>query len=35
MESFKAAASSEEFAASGRDAMSMGIPFTVHFASIE
>jgi hypothetical protein len=35
MESFKAAASSEAFAASGKDAMAMGIPFTVHFASIE
>ena len=35
MESFKAAASSDEFAASGRDAMAMEIPFTVHFASVE
>ena len=35
MESFNAAVSSEAFAASGKDAMSMGIPFTVHFASIE
>ena len=35
MESFKAAASSDAFAASGKDAMAMGIPFTVHFASIE
>jgi hypothetical protein len=35
MESFKAAANSDAFAASGRDAMSMGIPFTIHFASIE
>ena len=35
MESFKAAVSSEEFAASGKDAMTMGIPFTVHFASVE
>jgi hypothetical protein len=35
MDSFKAAVSSEAFAASGKDAMSMGIPFTVHFASIE
>jgi hypothetical protein len=34
-ESFTAAANSEEFAASGRDAMSMGIPFTVHFAAVE
>jgi len=35
MESFKAAVSSEAFAASGKDAMAMGIPFTVHFAEIE
>jgi hypothetical protein len=34
MESFKRATNSEEFAASGADAMSMGIPFTVHFAEI-
>ncbi len=27
-------ANSEEFAASGKDAMAMGIPFTVHFAEI-
>ena len=33
MESFKAAVNSPEFAASGKDAMEMGIPFTVHFAS--
>jgi hypothetical protein len=35
MESFRAAVCSEAFAASGKDAMAMGIPFTVHFASIE
>ncbi len=35
MESFEEAANSEEFAATGRDAMAMGVPFTVHFASIE
>jgi len=35
MDSFKAAANSAEFADSARDAMSMGIPFTVHFASVE
>jgi hypothetical protein len=34
-ESFDAAVKSEAFAASGKDAMEMGIPFTVHFASIE
>jgi hypothetical protein len=35
MDAFKAAAGSDAFAASGRDAMAMGIPFTVHFASID
>ena len=35
MESFQAAVKSEAFAASGKDAMAMGIPLTVHFASIE
>jgi len=34
MEAFKSAARSEEFAASGKDAMGMGIPFTVTFAEI-
>ena len=34
MDSFKAGTSSPEFAASGVDAMDMGIPFTVHFAEI-
>jgi hypothetical protein len=34
MESFRAAANSPEFAASGADAMQMGVPFTVHFAEI-
>ena len=34
MESFKVGANSAEFAASGQDAMAMGIPFTVHFAEI-
>ena len=34
MASFKEAANSEAFAASGADAMSMGVPFTVHFAEI-
>ena len=28
-------ANSEAFAASGKDAMAMGIPFTVHFAAVE
>jgi hypothetical protein len=35
MESFEAAVSSEAFAASGKDAMAMGIPFTVHFVAVE
>ena len=35
MESFQRAVNSDAFAASGKDAMEMGIPFTVHFASVE
>jgi len=35
MESFKAAAKSEAFAASGKDAMAMGIPMTVNFVEVE
>ena len=34
MDAFKAAARSEGFAASGKDAMEMGIPFTVTFAEV-
>lgn len=34
MDAFKAAARSEAFAASGKDAMAMGIPFTVTFAEV-
>jgi hypothetical protein len=34
MESFKAAANGPEFAASGRDAMHMGVPFNVHFTEL-
>ena len=34
MDAFKAAARSEEFAASGKDAMEMGIPFTVTFVEL-
>ena len=34
MDGFKAAVSSDEFAAAGKDAMEMGIPFTVAFAEI-
>jgi hypothetical protein len=35
MDSFETAVDSEAFAAAGKDAMAMGIPFTVHFASLE
>ncbi len=35
MESFRAAVESEAFAASGKDALAMGTPFTVHFAEVE
>jgi hypothetical protein len=35
MESFKAAVRSEEFAASGTDAMEMGIPFTATFVELQ
>jgi hypothetical protein len=35
MDAFKAAASTPEFAASGKDAADMGIPFTVLFATVE
>ena len=34
-ESFKAGVNSPEFAASGQDAMTMGVPFTVLFAEVE
>jgi hypothetical protein len=35
MDAFKAAAGSEAFAAAGKDAMAMGIPFTVQFVEVE
>jgi hypothetical protein len=35
MAAFKAAARSDEFMASGKDAMEMSIPFQVHFAEVE
>jgi hypothetical protein len=35
MDAFKAAARTDEFAATGRDAAEMGIPFHVHFAELE
>ena len=34
-DAFKAAARSEEFMATGKDAMAMGVPFQVHFADVE
>ncbi len=34
MDAFKATAGSEAFAASGKDAMEMGIPFTATFAEL-
>jgi hypothetical protein len=34
MDAFKAGANSPEFAASGKDATEMGIPFTCHFAEV-
>jgi hypothetical protein len=35
MDAFEAAAGSDAFAAAGKDAMEMGIPFTVDFVSID
>jgi hypothetical protein len=34
-DAFKAAARTDEFAATGKHAMQMGIPFHVHFAEVE
>ena len=34
MDAFKAAAKTDEFAATGRDAAEMGVPFHVHFAQL-
>jgi hypothetical protein len=34
MDAFKAATRSEEFAAAGKDAMEMGIPFQVYFTEL-
>jgi hypothetical protein len=33
-DAFKAAARTDEFAATGTDAMAMGVPFHVHFADV-
>jgi hypothetical protein len=35
MDAFKTATRTDEFAATGRDAAEMGIPFHVHFAEVE
>ncbi len=35
MDAFRAAARTPEFAATGKDAMEMGVPFSVHFAEVE
>ena len=35
MEAFRAAARTPEFAATGKDAMEMGVPFEVQFAEVE
>ena len=35
MDAFKAAAHSDEFAAAGKDAMEMGIPFSVTFVELD
>ena len=35
MDAFKEAARTDEFMATGKDAMEMGIPFTVHFVTVE
>ena len=34
MDAFKTAARTEEFMATGKDAMEMGVPFHVHFAEV-
>jgi hypothetical protein len=34
-ESFKSAARTDEFMATGKDAMELGVPFHVHFAEVE
>lgn len=34
MDAFKAAARTEEFGATGKDAAAMGVPFQVHFAEV-
>ena len=34
MDAFKSAARTDEFMATGKDAMEMGVPFQVHFADV-
>jgi hypothetical protein len=34
MDAFRSAARTEEFAATGRDALAMGVPFHVQFAEV-
>jgi hypothetical protein len=34
-DSFKSAARADEFVATGKDAMELGVPFHVHFAEVE
>jgi hypothetical protein len=34
MDAFRAVANSAEFMATGKDAMEMGVPFSVHFAEV-
>ena len=34
MDAFRAASRTPEFAATGKDAMAMGVPFEVHFAEV-
>jgi hypothetical protein len=35
MEAFKSASRTDEFIATGKDAMEMGVPFHVHFAEVQ
>ena len=35
MDAFKAAARTDEFMVTGKDAMEMGVPFHVHFADVD
>jgi len=35
MDAFKSAARTDEFMATGKDAMEMGVPFQVHFADLQ